>query len=229
MKKILFVLLNLFYVLGNAQTPNINYNANVFSNIKYVPKAATIQTGIYIIKSAIGGKNMDVINGNNANGVGLHLWDAHGGDTQQFTIEPTNEAGYYFIKTKWGRAVDVAGYNKNSGASLNTYDVHGQDNQKWKFIDVGNGYYNIQSKYGTYIDVRGGGSASGTQIWMSAYSTWGDNIAQRWKLEKGSGNFIPSSTWLTPISNALRNTYVRLNNYTPKQNQFNNTGERAFH
>lgn len=281
---------------------------------KAILKTATIQTGTYIIKSAIDGKNMDVINGTNGNGIGIHLWDAHDGDAQQFTIEPSNEAGYYLIKTKWGRAVDVAGYNTASGAALNTYDVHNGDNQKWQFIDKGDGYYNIMSKYGTYIDVQYGNSASGTPIWMSAYSTWGNNIAQKWKLDKkatiittwggfggvalqrcivvyeqpnyqgrsemycDAGNFnlpfvvrsirvpdgfvlkgwegefqqdfsannssfilgsyntaitvgktttIPIATWQSTLNNVFGASCVRLNNYTPNQNQYNRN-EREF-
>ncbi|NJL77081.1 MAG: DUF3421 domain-containing protein [Saprospiraceae bacterium] len=60
---------------------------------------ATITAGTYHIRSQIENKPMDVVNGQNANGNGLHLWDFHGGDAQQFTIERSNEAGYYYIKT----------------------------------------------------------------------------------------------------------------------------------
>lgn len=204
MKKVpfIFILINMAFI-AFGQTPKTPKAKNpvVPSNIiKFLPKAATIQTGTYIIKSAIGGKNMDVMWGENKNGAGIHLWDATGGDAQQFTIEPTNEASYYYIKTKWGRAVDVAGYNRNSGASLNTYDVHGGDNQKWQFFDIGNGYYNIMSKYGTYIDVQNANSASGTPIWMYSYST-ADNIAQRWKLEKlvGLGGIRINPNNIVPI------------------------------
>ncbi len=144
---------------------------------------ATITKGTYHIRSQIENKPMDVVNGHNANGNGLHLWDFHGGDAQQFTIEPSNEAGYYYIKTKWGRVLDIKDWSSASGATLYTWDFHGGDNQKWRFIDRGNGYYNIESKYRTYIDVKGGNSAIGTPIHMSDYSMWGNNIAQLWKLE----------------------------------------------
>ncbi len=164
---------------------------------------ATITSGTYHIRSQIENKPMDVVNGHNANGNGLHLWDFHGGDAQQFTIEPSNEAGYYYIKTKWGRVLDIKDRSGASGATLYTWDFHGGDNQKWRFIDRGNGFYNIESKYRTYIDVKGGNSAIGTPIHMSDYSMWGNNIAQLWKLER-VGNTSTTVTitnideWLCP-------------------------------
>jgi Ricin-type beta-trefoil lectin domain-like/Secretion system C-terminal sorting domain len=168
-----------------------------------------IPTGTYILKSALEGRNMDVAGNQNANGAGLVLWDGHGGDNQQFTIEPSNEAGYYFIKTKWGRALDIAWANPNSGASLITYDVHGGDNQKWQFFDTGDGYCNIRSKYGTYIDVQWANPANGATIWMSGYSTWSNNVAQKWKLERLVT--VPTGTYVLKSGLEGRNMDVAAN------------------
>ncbi len=181
MKKVFILLFTCTYFWAVAQK---DFKDDIAKVKVITTKSAIVQQGNYIIKSAIEGKNMDVMWGENKNGAGIHLWDAVGNDAQTFTIEPSNESGYYHIKSKWGRALDVIGSSNASGASLQTYDLQGGNNQKWKFIDVGNGYYNIQSKLGTYIDVKGASSASGTQIWMSAYSNFGNNVAQRWKLEK---------------------------------------------
>lgn len=153
---------------------------------------ASISSGTYYIKSQLQNKSMDVQWGNNANGTILHLWDTNQGDAQQFTIEASNEPGWYYIKTKWGRVLDAS--SPASGATLYTYDLHGGNNQKWRFIDIGDGSYNIQSKIGTFIDVKGGNAASGTQIWMSAFSSWGNNSAQRWKLERKSTILNPTIT-----------------------------------
>lgn len=144
---------------------------------------AQVQPGTYTIKTKLVNRNMDVQWGNNANGTLLHLWDVNENKAQNFTIENSNEAGYYYIKTAWGRVLDVYNSDRSSGAKLNTWDFNGSDAQKWKFVNTGDGYYNIQSKLGTYIDVKGGASEGGTLIWMSAYSNWNGNIAQRWKLD----------------------------------------------
>lgn len=40
---------------------------------------------------------------------------------------------------------------------------------------------------------------------------------------------IPRSTWFVPLQNGLASASIRINNYTPNQNQYNPTGERAFH
>lgn len=177
---------------------------------------ATISRGTYHIRSQIENKPMDVVNGQNANGNGLHLWDFHGGEAQQFTIEPSNEAGYYYIKTKWGRALDIKDWSGASGATLYTWDFHGGDNQKWRFIDRGNGYYNIESKYRTYIDVKGGGNAIGTPIHLSDYSMWGNNMAQLWKLEAAGVNW----RWkVPPVYTGNTSNFVRTIDRTQKANK----------
>jgi Thiol-activated cytolysin/Ricin-type beta-trefoil lectin domain-like len=135
------------------------------------------------IKAQLNNKCLDVQWAKNANGTPLHTWDFSGGDAQQFTIEKSNEAGYFYIKTFWGRALDAA--SPNAQAILHTWDFHGGDNQKWKFIDAGDGYYNIQCKQGNnYIDIKNGNKEAGAVVWLAGYSTWGNNIAQRWKLEQ---------------------------------------------
>ncbi len=182
MKNLLFLILVFCAVTLSKAQQQVNANL-IGANIKYITAAANIQPGEYHIRSMLLDRPMDVMNGQNQNGVGLHLWDFHGGEAQKFYIERSNEAGYYYIKTFWGRVLDINGASTASGATLYTWDFHGGDNQKWKFIDVGNGYYNIQSKLGTYIDVAWGNSNSGAVIWMSEYSTWNNNAAQRWRLE----------------------------------------------
>lgn len=186
---------------------------------------AIVRSGDYTIKSALAAdKNLDVMWGQNANGVGLHLWDTNNGDAQQFIIRLSNEAGYYNIFTKWGRAIDVAGFNPNAEAAVVTYDSYPQsDNQKWKFIDAGNGYYFIRSKLGTYLDVQNSNTNAGTPIWMYAFN--GTN-AQKWKLE--APVTVVRSRWFVPIQRILQTASVRINNFTPNRNQYNSSGERAF-
>lgn len=186
---------------------------------------AIVSSGDYTIKSALAAnKNLDVMWGQNANGVGFHLWDTNNGDAQQFTIGLSNEAGYYNIFTKWGKAVDVAGFNPNAEAAVVTYDSYPQsDNQKWKFIDAGNGYYFIRSKLGTYLDVQYSNINAGTPIWMYPFN--GTN-AQKWKLEAPVR--VLRSTWFVPVQRILQTTSVRINNFTPNRNQYNGSGERAF-
>lgn len=39
---------------------------------------------------------------------------------------------------------------------------------------------------------------------------------------------VPNATWFNPLRSGLSTAAVRVNNYTPRQNEFNPTGERAF-
>lgn len=181
MKKVLSLVLAVqlkFFVIIVFSLISFSLNAQFTGSIVRM-NIPTVKEGTYYLQSAIGGKNMDIIWGQNANGTGLHLWDPNAGDAQIFTIEFSNEERYYYIRTKWGRAIDVAGYNTNAGAGLNTYDLHHGDNQKWQFVSAGGGFFKIKSKYGTYIDVQNGNAASGTPIWMYSGN---ESDAQKWKL-----------------------------------------------
>jgi hypothetical protein len=138
------------------------------------------KTGWYYIKYLE--KNLDVQWGTNNNGVGFHIWGTNYGDAQQFYIEPSDEKGYYFIKTKWGRSLDVAANNPNAEATLLTWDFHGGDNQKWQFLEAGGGQVTIKSKLGTVLDVKGGSDADGTLVWM--YTPVKNHQPQKWRLVK---------------------------------------------
>jgi hypothetical protein len=204
---------------------NLVYLFFTIVNLFWGSVIAQVTSGDYIIKSALdANKNLDIMWGRDENGNGLHLWDATNGDAQQFFIKATNEAGFFNILTKWGRAIDVAGFNRNLEAKVVTYDSYPQsDNQKWQFIDAGNGYYYIKSKLGTYLDVQNANSAAGTIIWM--YSFNGSN-AQKWRLD--SPKVIQRARWYLPMQGVLQMASVRINNFTPNRNQFNGSGERAF-
>ncbi|MFZ1526274.1 MAG: thiol-activated cytolysin family protein [Saprospiraceae bacterium] len=159
-----------------------------------------ITPGTYIITSKLVNRNLDIKWADKNNGAGLHIWDPNGGEAQKFKIENSKEAGYYQIKSQWNKCLDV---NGSAPDKLMVWDCHGGDNQKWKFIDTKDGHYNIQSKLGTYIDVRWAKRDNGSEVGMSAYSTWENNGAQRWKVEKkengtsnNPGNLIVGNTKL---------------------------------
>jgi Clostridial hydrophobic W/Secretion system C-terminal sorting domain/Ricin-type beta-trefoil lectin domain-like len=169
---------------------------------------ANVERGNYIITSQMIDKNIDVMWGQNANGVRLHLWPTNNDVAQMFTIVPSGEAGYYFIKTNWGRSLGINGGVPNG--DLITWDSRNIDDQKWRFIAVGGGYYNIQSKLGTYMDLTYGQTADGSGINMSAYSTWNKNTAQRWKLSKVYPTFKhtanASGSHVSPVNHSLTNS-----------------------
>lgn len=132
----------------------------------------------YYIKSAIGGKYLDITAANKNAGALLQLWDFVGGDNQIWILTTTGKN--HFIKSKFGRYMDVQWGNANAEALVHIWDFNGGDAQKWRLIPTKDGYYYIQSKLGTYLDVKWGNSASGTPVWMWAFN--GGN-AQKWKLE----------------------------------------------
>ncbi|WP_044234073.1 RICIN domain-containing protein [Haliscomenobacter hydrossis] len=153
---------------------------------------AQIASGTYTIQTKlVANKNLDVQNANKAQGTRIHLWGTNNGEAQRFIITPSNEAGYYHIKTEWGLCLGVGGSNPNPGAHVVTWAcINNLDDQKWKFINTRDGHYNIQSKLGTYIDVKNANTNDGAEIIMNTYFPANGNLAQRWKLQRISTTTI---------------------------------------
>jgi hypothetical protein len=148
-----------------------------FDPNKPPPTPATIPTGTYLLYNGNTNKGMNILGGKDMNNANLGLWDLSNQDNEQFTIEPSNEADYYYIRTKWGRAINIAGGTNAPGSNVITWDFVSTDNEKWRFFKVGTGY-SIQSKLGTYLNYNGSPNpVSGNQLVMS-------NTSAYWRLEK---------------------------------------------
>ncbi|MBX2845469.1 MAG: hypothetical protein KTR13_04570 [Saprospiraceae bacterium] len=55
----------------------------------------------------------------------------------------------------------------------------------------------------------------------------GDEIRPPAPIPSGA-TVVSRDDWFRPLDNILRTAFIRINNYTPNQNEFNATGERAF-
>ena len=92
---------------------------------------AEITPGKYTITTKLIDRRLDIKWGNTSNGAELHIWDPNGGNAQDFEIVRSEEPGYFYIKSLWGKCLDVNGAAPDK---LMMWDCHGGDNQKWKFI-----------------------------------------------------------------------------------------------
>lgn len=145
-------------------------------------KFVEIQEGLYeLAPGCAPNSRLDIKGKSTADKANIHIWQAHGGESQQFNI--TSAGGdYYTITCKaTGKAVDVDDGKGEAGRNVWQYKANGTDAQKWAFQDAGDGYYYIVPKVNTglRLDVDNARSADGTnvKIW-----TANQNSAQKWKL-----------------------------------------------
>jgi len=152
----------------------------------------------FVIRSAI--NNSLVLSAENKkikSGVKIKTYNKK--KTQQWVLIPSNERGYFYLKSKAGdNVLDVKNGSSNIRTPVWMYALNNNSAQKWQKIPAGNGYYYLKSKLGTFLDVQGGTNRSGTPVWM--YSPNHTN-AQKWKFEPVNQSLI------IPTECALTNCY----------------------
>jgi len=96
------------------------------------------------LTSELGNYMLDVSGGREDNGANIQIYDAHGGDAQQFIIEETYQSNVYVIGTKVTsgyRVLDVEREGKADGSNICQWDNGEKSNQTWvfEFISYPNG------------------------------------------------------------------------------------------
>ena len=82
---------------------------------------------------------IDIAWSNNANGVRIILYGAHGGENQRFRIKSVGN-GLYEIYTYWGRTLNIQSQNSNNGNAVYTWDaIDGNVDARWRIYTVSNG------------------------------------------------------------------------------------------
>ncbi|HRK81222.1 MAG TPA: RICIN domain-containing protein [Saprospiraceae bacterium] len=141
--------------------------------------SSQISEGVYIIRSAVGNRVLDVQWGNPNAGTPMHLWDYNGGAAQIWHVKRSPD-GFYTIQSDLGRYLDVSNASNAPGTIVHLWDYNGSVAQQWHFSAAGDGSFFIKSSVETYLDVQNSNSAAGTPIWMYPYN---GSTAQRWYLE----------------------------------------------
>lgn len=141
--------------------------------------SSQISEGVYIIRSAVGNRVLDVQWGNPNAGTPMHLWDYNGGAAQIWHVKRSPD-GFYTIQSDLGRYLDVSNASNAPGTVVHLWDYNGSVAQQWHFSAAGDGSFFIKSSVDTYLDVQNSNSAAGTPIWMYPYN---GSTAQRWYLE----------------------------------------------
>ena len=143
------------------------------------------------------GRCLDVPGASRNNGVPITIWDCHGGENQQWTIDTSvpNSTGYYPIKVYGGtKCLDIAnGAYATNGARIQLWDCHGGANQLWRYNHAGPG--TLRSYSGDKcLDVINGATGNGSelQIWPCILS----ENNQRWN---GSFGQAPASPYISNL------------------------------
>lgn len=131
-----------------------------------VPAEKTIETGNYVITSAMNSnKVIDVEGDIIADNTNIDLWPNNGGNNQKFIITYLND-GYYTIKAfNSNKVLTVQGSSALNGGNVVQNYYSGMDSQKWAIQATSNGYYYIISKLnGFVLDIEGATSKNGANV-----------------------------------------------------------------
>lgn len=139
-----------------------------FNKIDIIGGDKTIESGTYIIRSAINKAfAIEVANASKDNCANVQLWKYSATLQQKFRVVYLDN-GFYKITAKHsGKSLDVENASKEKGANVQQYQANGTNAQQWIIKDVGDGYYSIISKCnGLYVDIYNAIAANGTNIQM---------------------------------------------------------------
>lgn len=150
----------------------------VFGQEAHVFTVTWLGNGYYKIKLKNSStKALDVPEGSLERGTNVWQWDDHGGDTEQWVIETTDDGTGYVIRAKCnGWYLDVENGSTNGGTNISLWEKNNADNQKWFFVPWGGGDYAEQElPDGEYhivpkldnnkaLNAEGDGTTNGTNI-----------------------------------------------------------------
>ena len=161
-----------------------------------------LNNGFYTISQLDSKYSLDVNSGNLERGTNVIMWDSHGGNPQQWSIEKTDHG--YAIRARCNNYyLDVSESGKyEKGQNVLVWEGHGGKNQHFSFIPyapderpIEDGVYTIWSNVSEPLFLDAGGNpgsfANNTniQIWNSTGSDY-INKVERYKVEyEGDGYY----------------------------------------
>jgi len=99
-------------------------------------KLTNVGGGYITLTSALGDFMMDVANGENANDANIQIYDAYGGDAQQFILLKTGSQNVFTIGTKVSggeKALDIEGNRTADNTNVLQWTNTSKANQSWQF------------------------------------------------------------------------------------------------
>ncbi|ORX43617.1 hypothetical protein BCR36DRAFT_586553 [Piromyces finnis] len=103
-------------------------------------KLTNVGDGYVTLTSALGEYNIDIANGEDKNGANVQIYEAYGGDAQQFVIMTTSTDNAYSIGTKASsgdKVIDIEGGYSTDGTNVCQWKSNSGPNQVWIFESAG--------------------------------------------------------------------------------------------
>ena len=126
---------------------------------------------------------LDVKGGSTANDATVQLYKKNYKDNQQWQLEKSDEAGYYYFRNiNSGKYLEVEGDGGANGDDIQQHTKNGSDGQKWKILAEADGTVQFAPKVapGKRIDVKSGVFVNGTNVQL--YSA-NNSKAQKFRCE----------------------------------------------
>jgi poly(3-hydroxybutyrate) depolymerase len=105
-------------------------------------KVTNVGDGYITLTTALGDFNIDIANGDDKNGANVQIYDAYGGNAQQFVVMTTSDSNTYTIGSKvssGGKALDIENESTSDGANVCQWTNSSKGNQLWVFEKVSDG------------------------------------------------------------------------------------------
>ena len=138
------------------------------------------------------GKCLDVYGASTDAAASVIQWVCHGGENQQWRLEPAGGGAVRIIARHSGQVLDVYGALLDDVTPIIQWPAHGGDNQAWTLESASNGYVFIVARHsGKVLDVEGGSMDDGARVIQ--YTVHG-GANQQWLLHAVAPAAAPITT-----------------------------------
>jgi uncharacterized repeat protein (TIGR03803 family) len=111
------------------------------------------------------GKCLDVWGASTDAAASVIQWVCHGGENQQWRLEPASGGAFRIIARHSGQALDVFGALLDDVTPIIQWPVHGGDNQVWTLEPASDGYVSIVARHsGKALDVEYAATDDGARV-----------------------------------------------------------------
>jgi uncharacterized repeat protein (TIGR03803 family) len=119
----------------------------------------------YELVSVNSGKCLDVTGASTEAAATVIQWTCHGGENQQWRLEPAGGGAFHIIARHSGQALDVYGALLDDVAPIIQWPLHGADNQAWTVQPAPAGEVSIVARHsGKALDVAYGSTDDGARV-----------------------------------------------------------------
>ena len=119
----------------------------------------------YELVSRNSGKCLDVFGASLDAAASAIQWVCHGGENQQWRLDPAGGGAFHLIARHSGQALDVYGALLDDVTPIIQWPLHGGDNQVWTLVPASDGYVSIVARHsGKALDVEYASTEDGARV-----------------------------------------------------------------